>query len=349
MVQQLLSARKGSRVSRPNSAARGLGARGASTMGLHSAPPAESPVAGVGDLPLRELVEEYTAALEVAGRSRRTIDWYRAYLEGFAGFAERDGEAAALRHLSPATVRRWLLAAQAARARPLAPNSVAGRIRTLRAFGHWLQRELGLGADLLAGLSPPRVPDVLVPSLTAAQMRALLAAVDGGSEAVVRDRAIVLLLLDTGIRLGELVSLSVGDVDLAEGRCRVMGKGSRERVVPLGGRSRRALRVSLVSRGPLAAEDPLFVGRRGARLTSRAVQLLVRRLGRAAGFSGRCSPHVLRHSFARAFLTNGGDVFSLQRILGHSPASLQVTRRYIRLLDDDLRAVHRRVSPVDRL
>ncbi len=314
------------------------------------APVAAAPsFAGLGDLPLRELIEEYTAALEVAGRSRRTIDWYRAYLDDFAGFAARDGEAAALRHLSPVTARRWLLAAQAARLRPLAPNSVAGRVRTLRAFGHWLQRELGLGADPLAGLSPPRVPDVLVPSLTAAQMRALLAAVDGGSEAVVRDRAIVLLLLDTGIRLGELVSLSVGDVDLIEGRCRVMGKGSRERVVPLGGRARRAVRMSLVARGPLSADDPLFVGRRGARLTPRAVQLLVRRLGRASGFSGRCSPHVLRHSFARAFLTNGGDVFSLQRILGHSPASLQVTRRYVRLLDDDLRAVHRRVSPVDRL
>lgn len=304
---------------------------------------------GVGDIPLRELIEEYTAALEVAGRSRRTIDWYRAYLDDFAEFAARDGETAALRHLSPVTARRWLLAAQAARLRPLSPNSVAGRVRTLRAFGHWLQRELGLGADPLAGLSPPRVPDVLVPSLTAAQMRALLAAVDGGSEAVVRDRAIVLLLLDTGLRLGELVSLSVGDVDLIEGRCRVMGKGSRERVVPLGGRARRAVRMSLVARGPLSADDPLFVGRRGARLTPRAVQLLVRRLGRASGFAGRCSPHVLRHSFARAFLTNGGDVFSLQRILGHSPASLQVTRRYVRLLDDDLRAVHRRVSPVDRL
>ncbi|MHB8958349.1 MAG: tyrosine-type recombinase/integrase [Candidatus Limnocylindrales bacterium] len=349
MPQQMMSAKSRARPGHAEPAAGGLREAGARATGPLSTLPAPSHSPAVGDVPLRELIEEYAAALEVAGRSRRTIDWYRAYLDDFAGFAERDGGSAVLHHLSAATARRWLLAGQAARVRPLAPNSVAGRVRTLRAFGHWLQRELQLDADPLAGLSPPRVPDVLVPSLTAAQMRALLAAVDGGSEAVVRDRAIVLLLLDTGIRLGEIVSLSVGDVDLVEGRCRVMGKGSRERVVPLGGRARRALRVSLVSRGQLSADDPLFVGRRGARLTPRAVQLLVRRLGRAAGFSGRCSPHVLRHSFARAFLTNGGDVFSLQRILGHSPASLQVTRRYVRLLDDDLRAVHRRVSPVDRL
>lgn len=205
-----------------------------------------------------------------------------------------------------------------------------------------------MGSHPLAGLPIPKVPDVLVPSLTASEMRSLLAAVDDRSSDAVRDRAL-LLMLDTGIRLGELVALSIADVDLTDGRCRVMGKGSKERVVPLGGRARRAIRTSLLARGSPTADEPLFVGRRGDRLTRRAVQQLIRRLALSAGLVQRCSPHVLRHSFARAFLANGGDVFSLQRILGHSPSSLQVTRRYIRLLDEDLRAVHRRVSPVDRL
>ncbi len=302
-----------------------------------------------GAIPLRELVDEYVVALEVAGRSRRTIDWYRTYLDDFAKFASRDGRPATLEHLAPAIARRWLLATQSTRARPLAPNSIAGRVRTLRAFAGWVQRELQLGAHPLAGLPIPKVPDVLVPSLTAPELRALLGAVEDRSSDVARDRAIVLLMLDTGIRLGELVAVSICDVDLIEGRCRVMGKGSKERVVPLGGRTRRAIRMSLLSRGPLAADDPLFVGRRGSRLTPRAVQQLVGRLARSAGLTQRCSPHVLRHSFARAFLANGGDVFSLQRILGHSPSSLQVARRYVRLMDDDLRAIHRRVSPADRL
>jgi site-specific recombinase XerD len=308
--------------------------------------PLVASVAGIG---LRELVEEYVVALEVAGRSRRTIEWYRAYLDDFVAFASRDGDAAALQDLSPAVARRWLLATQGTRPRPLAPNSIAGRVRTLRAFGGWLQRELQLPSHPLAGLAPPKVPDVLVPSLTSPEMRALLSAVDSRSTDVARDRALVLLLLDTGVRLSELVALSAGDVDLVEGRCRVMGKGAKERVVPLGGRTRRAIRTSLLTRRSVPAEDPLFVGRRGDRLSARAVQQLIGRLARAAGLAQRCSPHVLRHSFARAFLANGGDVFSLQRILGHSPSSLQVTRRYVRLLDDDLRAVHRRVSPADRL
>jgi len=225
---------------------------------------------------------------------------------------------------------------------------MAGRVRTLRAFGGWLQRELQLDGHPLAGLPIPKVPDVLVPSLTAPELRALLEGANSTRDSI-RDRAILLVLLDTGLRLGELVRLSVGDVDLIEGRCRVMGKGAKERVVPIGGRTRRALRALIVTRRRNVDPDPLFISRRGGRLTPRAVQQLVHRLALAAGVSTRCSPHILRHSFARAFLANGGDVFSLQRILGHSPSSLQVTRRYVQLLDDDLRAVHRRVSPVDRL
>ena len=87
----------------------------------------------------------------------------------------------------------------------------------------------------------------------------------------------------------------------------------------------------------------------GQGLTAHGIRQFFRRLAARGALSTRCSPHVLRHTFARSFLQNGGDVFSLQRILGHSPASLQVTRRYVDLLDDDLRSVHRNASPVDRL
>lgn len=308
---------------------------------------ARSPLAG--EFPLRDLVDEYCVALEVGGRSRRTIDWYRGYLDEFVGFAGRDGRSPTLDDLTPATSRRWLLAIQVARTSPLAPNSMAGRVRTLRAFGGWVQRELTLDAHPLAGLPLPKLPDVLVESLREREMRALVAAAGDRSRDPVRDRAIVLLLLDSGLRLGELVSLRVGDLDLVEGRCRVVGKGAKERIVPMGGRSRRALRAWLMTRGASKGDTPLFIGRRGEVLSPRGVQLLVGRLARAAEISTRCSPHVLRHSFARAFLANGGDVFTLQRILGHSPTSLQITRRYVQLLDDDVRAVHRRASPMDRL
>jgi site-specific recombinase XerD len=250
--------------------------------------------------------------------------------------------------MRPPVVRQWLVAISARHDPPLAPSSVAGRVRTLRAFGSWLEREFDLPNNPLRGVPVPRVPEQLVRSLREPEIRALLAAIDG-SEQPDRDRALVLLLLDTGIRLSEAAGLSVHDVDLLEGRCRVMGKGSKERVVPVGRKARRAVRQMLARRGNPGASAPLFVGSDGRPLAPHGIQQVMRRLSARADLSVRCSPHILRHTFARSFLQNGGDVFSLQRILGHSPSSLQVTRRYVDLLDDDLREIHRIASPVDRL
>lgn len=129
------------------------------------------------ELSLRDLIDEYLVALEVGGRSRRTIDWYRAFLQEYLDFAARHtGRAPILADLSTVVARRWLLAAQSGRTRPLSPNSLAGRVRTVKAFGGWVFREVGLPLHPLSGLLTPRVPDVLVPSLRDPEMRALLAA-----------------------------------------------------------------------------------------------------------------------------------------------------------------------------
>lgn len=296
---------------------------------------------------LRALIDEYFAALKVAGRSRRTIGWYRDNLLEFVRFAERDGQVAMVGDLQAPEVRRWLISLQS-RPRHLAPSSIAGRVRTLKAFGTWVASELDLASNPLRAVPLPRVPEQLVPSLRDPEIIALLRAVDGSRDPE-RDRAIVLLLLDTGVRVSEAASLRVGDLDLVEGRCRVFGKGGKERLVPIGRRARKAVRIWLSHRHGVRDDDPLFTGSGGHRLTARGVYQLVHRLASRAELQTRCSPHVLRHTFARSFLTNGGDVFSLQRILGHSPSSIQVTRRYVDLVDDDLRAVHRAASPADRL
>lgn len=221
-------------------------------------------------------------------------------------------------------------------------------MRTLKAFGTWVASELDLTSNPLRAVPLPRVPEQLVPSLRDPEIIALLRAVEGSRDPE-RDRAIVLLLLDTGVRVSEAAALCVGDVGLAEGRCRVFGKGGRERLVPIGRRARKALRIWLTHRRGVRDDEPLFTRSGGHRLTARGLYQLVHRLASRAELTTRCSPHVLRHTFAMSFLTNGGDVFSLQRILGHSPSSIQVTRRYVALLDDDLRAIHRQASPGDRL
>jgi site-specific recombinase XerD len=308
-----------------------------------------SPVLKLDEFALADVISEYLSALKVAGRSPKTISWYADMLWEFLRFIERDGGRATVPDLAPVQVRRWLLAIQSGRSRSLAPSSMAARVRTVKAFGTWIANELDLPANPVRGVPVPRVPELLVPSLREPDILALLRTLDAGSQQPERDRAIVLLLLDTGLRLSEAAGLRVRDLDLIEGRCRVLGKGGRERVVPVGRKARRALRHCLAGRGKLLPDDPLFVGRGGRPLHARGIQQLVRRLSRRTSLATRCSPHVLRHTFARTFLANGGDVFSLQRILGHSPSSLQVTRRYVDLLDDDLRAIHRQASPVDRL
>ena len=301
-------------------------------------------------LALDDVVADYLEALRAAGRSPRTVEWYRAFLAEFGAFVARDAAPARLADLAPPNARRWLVTLQARSRRP-APASLAGRIRTLKAFGSWVTAEYDLGKHPLAGLQVPKVPDQLVRSLRESDVRRLLAALEVHSQQPERDRAVLLLLLDTGLRIGEAAGLHMRDVDLEAGRCRVMGKGARERVVPLGRTARRALRRYLLAAGHHArGEAPLFAQRGGEPLAVVGLQHLIRRVVAGAGaLSVHCTPHILRHTFARNFLTNGGDVFSLQRILGHSPASLEITRRYVRLLDDDLREAHRRASPVDRL
>ncbi len=298
-------------------------------------------------LPLSEVVADYLEALRAGGRSPRTIEWYAAFLAEFRQFASRSSERATLSQLTPPAVRRWLVGLQS-RPSPPAPASLAGRVRTLKAFGAWVESEYDLDVHPLRGLRTPRVPQVLVRSLRESEVLRLLEAAETRSRLPERDVAVILLIVDTGLRVSEVVRLNIADVDFDIGRCRVFGKGAKERLVPIGRRARRALRRSVAARKQPTPDAPMFLGRDGRRLTIGGLQKVIRRLAHAS-LDVHCSPHVLRHTFARSFLANGGDVFSLQRILGHSPASLDVTRRYVQLLDEDLRETHRRASPVDRL
>ncbi len=143
-----------------------------------------------------------------------------------------------------------------------------------------------------------------------------------------------------------MTGLQVGDLR-PDGTIRVMGKGSKERIVPLGATARRALLRYVAERGAARAADPLFMGRRGVPLCRKSIHAAIASLGRRAGVTTRCSPHTFRHTFARSYLVNGGDVFSLQQILGHT--TLDMVRRYVSLTEADLVARHRSGSPADRL
>jgi integrase/recombinase XerC len=141
-------------------------------------------------------------------------------------------------------------------------------VRTIKAFGTWVANELDLPANPVRSVPLPRVPDQLIPSLRDHEIVKLLEATSGSRDSH-RDRALVLLLIDTGMRVSEIASLTVGDIDLVDGRCRVMGKGRHERVVPIGRRTSKAIRIWLARHAALSSKDALFRGAGDEPLTAR--------------------------------------------------------------------------------
>ncbi|MDA8237993.1 MAG: tyrosine-type recombinase/integrase [Chloroflexi bacterium] len=274
----------------------------------------------------------FLAAKAAEGAAAKTLTWYRMILRRAVTSL---GDGRPVDSLDGADLRAWLLELRST----LSPISVAGYVRTLKVLGNWLAAEELARATALRALRKPRVPERLIEPVGDDAMRRLLAV------AGLRDRAILLLLLDTGLRVSEAGGLRLGDLRV-DGTLKVRGKGSKERIVPVGGTARQAIVRYLGQRGPGAADDPLFLGRRGP-IDGRGIQQAIRRLKTRIGVTGRLSPHSLRHTFARSYLVNGGDVFSLQRILGHT--TLDMVKRYVALADVDLVERHRGASPADRL
>lgn len=233
--------------------------------------------------------------------------------------------------------------------RNLSPRTIQGYARALKAFFSWLAREGYTANNPTRLLSIPKAPKVIVETLSDAQIKSLFSVIDRRSSKGFRDYCILLVLLDTGVRLSELANLQIRDLDLERGFFKVMGKGARERLVPFGARAQKALwrYIHRFRPEPLHPNiGDLFLRSNGTTLSSDWVYRLVRQYGQKAGIEGvRCSPHTFRHTFSKKFLTNGGDLFTLQKILGHS--SLAVVRMYVELTSEDVQIQHRRYSPVD--
>ncbi len=304
------------------------------TLAPDSLPDSGIALVSTGPIPLglRAATDLFCAARAAEGASPRTVEWYRMIT---ARAVTRFGPDRPVDAITAAELRAWLLELRAT----LAPESIAGYVRGLKAFGNWrAAEEIAAGAGFRA-LRRPKVPRRLIAPFSDAELR--------GPPAIASDRgrALAFVLLDTGLRLSEIASLRVGDIR-PDGTLRVMGKGSKERITPVGSTARQAILRYLGQRGPGRPDDALFLGRRGE-ISTRGLQHMLRRLKTRIGVTGRLSPHSLRHTFARSYLVNGGDVFSLQRILGHT--TLDMVKRYVALADVDLITRHAVASPADRL
>jgi integrase/recombinase XerC len=268
----------------------------------------------------------------------------RAYGSDLAQLAAHLGPAARPEAVSPDDLRGFL----AARHRRLHPASIGRKLAAIRAFYRWLVRERDLPRDPSAGLAGPRQPPRLPRPLSVDDCAAVVEAPAADDLVALRDRALVELLYGAGLRVGEVVALDVRDLDLLAREVRVLGKGRKERSVPLPEAARTALAAWLEARRrPGYQAEPLFVslagGQPGRRLGERAVRRVLARRAAAAGVADRVHPHRLRHSYATHLLDMGADLREIQELLGH--ASLSTTQRYLAVSAERLFEVYDRAHP----
>jgi integrase/recombinase XerC len=231
------------------------------------------------------------------------------------------------------------------RARGLSKRTVARRVAAIRSFFRFLHREGYLSFNPALGLTPPRQERKLPAFLSVEEAARLMEAPKGDSFAACRDRAILETLYSTGLRVSELVSVKIKDVDLIGGSVRVVGKGRKERLVPIGSYSVQAIRRYLATLKPGAdqPECPLFQNRRQGALTDRSVRRILNRYLTQIAVARRISPHALRHSFATHLLDRGADLRSVQELLGHS--SLTTTQVYTHVTTERLKRVYEATHP----
>jgi site-specific recombinase XerD len=298
----------------------------------------------------------YRVCARAEGKSPRTISWVEDAVRYFVDFLGTD---IPIDQVTATDLRRFITALQQKHVfsshrftrvqnRTLSPNTVASYTRAIKTFFSFIEYEEILPVNPVKKVKLPKTPRRVMPAFSEAEIERLLAQPNRRSSQGLRDYIVMLTLLDTGIRVSELCGLTLDDVDITNGYLRVIGKGNRERYVPIGRKlSKMLLKYRMAHRPDVAFCNSFFLTRDGRPLIRRRVQSFIREYGRIAGIKTRCSPHTFRSSSAVLYLRAGGDPFTLQKKLGHS--SLTMTRRYSELADSDVRAAHLRYSPVDRL
>lgn len=279
------------------------------------------------------------------GLSANTLAAYRRDLDRYLAFCgKRDALDPAA--IDESTVRSFVASVSASTwgedERPYSARTVARTLSSVRSFQRFLLREGGADRDPAAGVIQPKLPRALPHPLPADDVARLLDAPDPTTSVGLRDRAILELLYGAGLRISELVGLDVDDVDLEEGSVRVLGKGGKEREVPLGRLGRDAVRKYLASARPsfasVRSRSALLLNQRGGRLTRQSCARLLATYANGSGIERHVTPHTLRHSFATHLLEGGADVRVVQELLGH--ASVATTQIYTLVTRDHLREVY---------
>jgi integrase/recombinase XerC len=276
--------------------------------------------------------------------SPHTVAAYRSDLTQFSAFVAREkGEKITPAQIDHLLLRRYLAVLH----KSCKKSSIGRKLAAIRALFKYLLRTGVITANPAELMSTPRQEKKLPYHLTIDEVTVLVEAPIGAEELSLRDRAILETLYSCGVRVSELTGLDVGGLDLENCFARVLGKGGKERVVPVGAAAREALVAYLDQRHDPPYTAPLFINHRGGRLTRRSVARIVDRYILHLATMKKASPHTLRHTFATHLLEGGADLRAIQELLGH--ASLSTTQKYTHVSIDKLMEVYDKAHPKARL
>jgi len=294
------------------------------------------------------LVDSFISYLEnEKNMAKMTITSYNKDWQDFFNYLENELKYDILsldvNEITHTTIRKYLVYLNE---RGLTKSTIARHLAALKSFYRYLLKKEIIEHNPLDQVSSPKIPKKLPRYLDQEQMEAVLQQPSLYSEAGIRDKAIMELLYGAGIRVSELVSMDLANLDLSYGYIRVFGKGSRERVVPIGKEAIKALQMYLEKARPqwsLLQEKALFLNQKGGRLTDRSVRTIVNKYCRQAGAKEVLSPHGFRHSFATHLLDHGADLRVVQELLGHKKISS--TQIYTHVSRKRLRQVYHLTHP----
>ena len=308
---------------------------------------------------LEDLFGHYELCNQAEGKSLDTTDWYRYIFNQFTTFLKNHHHSLTLSSFNIDMGRAYVLYL---RQRPrfqghpyttkqgiISTETVRGHVRGLRAFSSWLYEEGYTRENKLKNLKPPKAPLKYKEPLSPEEIDTAACCVKQNKFTGIRDHVIYMMALDNGLRASELADIELARLNLKEGHVRVMGKGSKERIVPIGEYVRNLILYYISQVRPQPADhgcDKLFLSPKGKPITTNTIKLMFSRLAKKSGIN-RLHAHLCRYTFAVNYLLNGGDIYALQEILGHT--TLEMVRHYLHFTSSQILAQHHKYSPIDKL
>jgi integrase/recombinase XerD len=302
---------------------------------------------------IKNLLQVFIFSCQAKNLSEKTISWYKQILKQFFVYVDIKKP----RLIKAEHIRDYLTHLKTKRIVNnltgkvdkigLSSHSIRDNFSAIRVFFNFLEGESYIQDNPVKPLKAPRQEQKIINTLSIEQIKKLLNIPDKKTYLGYRDYVILYTFLDTGIRLNELCNLRIDDINYTENYFIVYGKGKKERIIPFSLKLKRLL-LKLIEKSQYQYQDYFFIDRYGDKINDNAIRQMIKRLGKKVGIKNvRLSPHTLRHTFAKMWILNGGDTFSLQKILGHT--TMDMVRNYVNLASSDVQIQHRKFSPLDRI